>query len=127
MPTVLILDDDPMIREMLTMLLQMEGYEVVTAANGVEGMAQLHHQRVDLVLSDLQMPELDGITFYKHLRTESNYHTLPFILMSALPPRQETLNEHMVFLPKPLDPATLLNTIAMMMNQTQGENEREAS
>ena len=128
MPTILIVEDDPMIVEMLTALLQMEGYTVISASHGIEGLAQLQHHTVDLVLSDIYMPERDGVAFYRHLRADPAYQALPFIFMSALPPRQLTTSDsHMGLLLKPLELNSLLSTITRMLNQKQAESERRST
>ena len=58
--TMLVVDDEPSIVRGLTRLLRHEGYEVTAARNGCEALAQLHHQRYDVILTDLRMPTLDG-------------------------------------------------------------------
>jgi CheY-like chemotaxis protein len=62
--TILVVDDEPSIVRGLTRLLRHEGYEVTAARNGCEALAQLHHQRYDVILTDLRMPTLDGCAFY---------------------------------------------------------------
>ena len=66
--TILVVDDEPSIVRGLTRLLRHEGYEVTAARNGCEALAQLHHQRYDVILTDLRMPTLDGCAFYARLR-----------------------------------------------------------
>ena len=127
MPTILLVEDDRMITAMLTEFLQLEGYTVLPAAHGGEGLTQLQHHTVDLVLSDVHMPELNGVAFYEHLRADPTYRVQPFIFMSALrPPDLTTADPYLAFLPKPLDLATLLSTIARMIEQQQAAIEHES-
>src|SRR4051812_48952175 len=58
---VLVVDDEESIREFFEIMLKREGYEVITASNGAEALDRLKKERVDLVISDLQMPEVSGM------------------------------------------------------------------
>lgn len=80
---ILIIDDDLGIREALTEVLSMEGYEVETAANGQEGLVKLRGFRPSLVLLDLMMPEMNGIEFRKAQLAEGLAPDVPVVLMSA--------------------------------------------
>lgn len=81
--TVLIVDDDPTSRELLTAILQDWGVQTLCAANGEEGLKAIEAQRPDLVLLDLMMPVLDGFSFIDHLRRQPQYIDLPIIICSA--------------------------------------------
>jgi CheY-like chemotaxis protein len=59
---ILVVDDDPQSRVGLRLLLECEGYEVITATNGVEALAAAAAHAPDVVVSDVQMPEMDGLT-----------------------------------------------------------------
>ena len=64
---ILLVDDDPMITELVVDMLGMEGYDVDTANNGLEALQKLERQRYDLIITDLHMPKLDGSGFYREL------------------------------------------------------------
>jgi CheY-like chemotaxis protein len=64
---VLLVDDDPLISELVVDMLGMEGHEVDTASNGLEALDKLQTQRYDLIMTDLHMPRLDGSGFYREL------------------------------------------------------------
>jgi len=70
-------------RRNIALLLQMEGFEVVTAANGALGIETARTERPDLVLCDVMMPELDGYAVVQALRAEPDFATLPFIFLTA--------------------------------------------
>lgn len=70
MKTILLIDDDESLRQMYTLILGKAGYEVVTANDGVQGLAKARQGGFDLILLDLMMPNLDGIGFLKGLQTE---------------------------------------------------------
>jgi PleD family two-component response regulator len=80
---VLIVDDDRMIRMLVRLLLQPEGYEVLEAENGRQGldMAQVH--RPDLLITDLMMPEVNGYETLSALRADAGFAMLPVIVLTA--------------------------------------------
>src|SRR5688572_29527173 len=78
---VLVVDDESMLRNLLSRLLRMEGYEVIEASDGEEALAQLEAGHPDLVLLDVMMPARDGLDVLGDLRQTSD---VPVILVSAL-------------------------------------------
>lgn len=64
---ILLVDDDPLIAELVVDMLGLEGYEVDTASNGIEALEKLQNRRYDLIVTDLHMPKLDGSGFYREL------------------------------------------------------------
>ncbi|MHB1844600.1 MAG: ATP-binding protein [Deltaproteobacteria bacterium] len=81
-PTLLVVEDNPELREVL--LLSLEGrYRVIVAANGVEGLRLAQETAVDLVLSDLMMPEMDGIELCRRLKATPGRDLVPFVLLTA--------------------------------------------
>ena len=80
--TILIVDDNSDMREYLRRLLA-QRFNVIAANDGAEALAILEHSNVDLVLSDVMMPRLDGFALLKAIRTESRTQDLPIILLSA--------------------------------------------
>jgi CheY-like chemotaxis protein len=76
---ILLVDDDPMITELVVDMLGMEGYDVDTANNGIEALQKLERQRYDLVITDLHMPKLDGSGFYREL-AQRKLHSLKRII-----------------------------------------------
>lgn len=80
---ILIIDDDLGIREALTEVLSLEGYEVDTAANGQEGLSKLRKAQPALVFLDLMMPEMNGLEFRRAQIAEGLAPDVPVVLMSA--------------------------------------------
>ena len=68
MPRILVIDDDAAIRELLRFVLEGEGYEVIEAADGAEGLQRYQAAPTDLVITDLQMPGMDGLELLEALR-----------------------------------------------------------
>jgi CheY-like chemotaxis protein len=79
---ILVVDDDPALREVLTAALSKDGYEVDAAGDGTEALALLEQRPYDLVLSDLRMPRVDGPSLYETLRTR---HHFPVRFATKLP------------------------------------------
>ena len=82
-PTVLIVDDDPGVHQMLTDVLSDEGYDVVAALNGREGLDRLHERKPDVILLDLMMPVMDGWRFREEMRRIEGAGTIPVVVLSA--------------------------------------------
>jgi CheY-like chemotaxis protein len=82
--SVLIVDDDPMFREVVRMRLSAAGYQTYTASGAEEGWQQVREHRPDVVLLDLIMPEADGVTFLRKLRSDSTLASTPVIVVSGL-------------------------------------------
>ena len=82
-PTVLVVDDDASVREMLSASLSAAAYEVVTAADGSTALAALQHTPCDLLMADLKMPGMDGLTLIREARKHSP--ALPVVIVTGLP------------------------------------------
>jgi DNA-binding response OmpR family regulator len=81
---ILLVDDDPRLSNIVAMYLNIEGYEVATAQNGEEGLAQIEEQVPDLVILDVMMPGLDGLETCKRIRSDPRTTNLPVLMFSAL-------------------------------------------
>jgi CheY-like chemotaxis protein len=114
---ILIVDDDPSIRYMLSRILQDEGYEAVSAANGCEGLKIAAAQEVGLVLLDLKMPGMNGQETLHELALLRP--GLPVIIMTAYPGQQSEgpLAGFSALLQKPLDFPMLLEAIRKLLAQ----------
>ncbi|MBZ0306139.1 MAG: response regulator transcription factor [Anaerolineae bacterium] len=80
MTKVLIIEDDPRMLRMLEMAVQDEDYEVLTASNGLEGLRKFHNAQPDLVVLDVKLPMMDGVTVCQRIRELSN---VPILMLSA--------------------------------------------
>ena len=83
---ILVVDDDPDILDAITMILESQGYEVVTARDGVEGLANLKAEKPDLMILDLLMPKMDGFGVLKELREPrwSEFRDVPILIQTAV-------------------------------------------
>ena len=83
MHTILVVDDTALARESLAKLLGYEGFRVMKAGNGKEAWAMMYHDRPDLVLLDLMMPEMDGVTFLSMVRGSPLWRDLRVIVLTG--------------------------------------------
>ena len=83
---ILIVDDDPDILEALSMILASQEYQVVTAQDGVEGLANLKAEKPDLMILDLLMPKMDGFAVCKELQDPrwSKYRAIPILILTSV-------------------------------------------
>ena len=116
MKTVLVVDDEPVIRELVADLLRDEGHAVVTAADGREGLAVLAREHLDLVLMDVMMPGLDGRAAYLGMRAQPELLDVPVILMSAAVQSERLDSSIAAFLAKPFDLDALLALVARLLD-----------
>ena len=107
-PTVLVVEDEPVIRELMAILLEEEGYTVRQAVDGVQALEVMEQDRIDLVLSDVKMPRLDGASLVQRLRARGDL--IPVVLMSAV--YAEVDLPGVRFLRKPVSGEHLLTIIA---------------
>ena len=83
MVKILIIEDNNAIRELTAELLELEGYSTFTASNGKIGLGQIRLHLPDLILCDIRMPEMDGLTLLQHLGQHPDLKRIPFIFFSS--------------------------------------------
>ena len=81
--TVLVIEDHPDQRDLLAIVLQREGYRVITAANGVEALEKLEVEKVQIALSDIMMPKMDGFELINRIRNNPTLKSIYLILITA--------------------------------------------
>ncbi len=87
--TILIVEDNDVLRQGLEALLQAEGYLVLTAAHGFDALDQMQSIPPDLILSDISMPEMDGYAFFERVRARPDWISIPFIFLTARRGRED--------------------------------------
>lgn len=80
---VLVVDDDRTTRKMISLILKSKGYEVVTAENGIEALQKLGLERINLILTDMNMPYMDGIEFIKQVRANPDMSNIPIVMITT--------------------------------------------
>lgn len=113
-PAVLVVDDDDAVRDLIATVLGDEGYRVWTAEDGREALSLLGATRPALVLMDVNMPRLDGLSTCQLIHGDARTATLPVIIMSARPLARAQLRDCRAdgFLPKPFDLDRLIDEVA---------------
>jgi CheY-like chemotaxis protein len=115
--TILIVDDEVGVLEVLEFILRDAGFIVVSALNGQEALARLQDSKPDLVIVDFMMPVLDGNGVIKALRADEKLQNIPVILTSALP--EQTIRERCTsfngFLRKPYKTERLMEEITKLL------------
>lgn len=81
--TVLIVDDSTSLRQVVGMALKGAGYEVIEACDGRDALGKLSGQKVHLIISDVNMPNMDGITFVREVKKQASYRFTPVIMLTT--------------------------------------------
>jgi CheY-like chemotaxis protein len=108
MKTILIVDDELDILSALELIFTIERYRVLTASNGLTALNLLSHSRPDVILTDWMMPEMDGVTFCRAVRSDPALSDIPIIVSSAAPAAPLGAAYWNRFLSKPVEIADLL-------------------
>ena len=80
---ILIVDDSESIREVVSFTLENEGFEVLVANDGTDALKFLDGREIDMIITDLHMPEMDGITLIKHVREMEAYQRIPILFLTT--------------------------------------------
>ena len=117
--TVLTVDDSRTMRDMLLMALEDAGYTVIQAVDGVDGLETLAAKGADVVITDINMPRMDGFTFIKTVREQEAYRDLPIVVLSTEGQEKDIqqgiqlgANMYMV---KPAQPDKMVKNVLMLL------------
>ena len=91
MSTILVVDDTALARDAVAKLLEYEGFKTMRAKNGKEAWAMMYHDRPDLVVLDLMMPEMDGVTFLSLVRRDPLWRGLPVVVLTGADDRDHLI------------------------------------
>jgi len=120
---ILIVDDNPHVLKLLSISLEKAGYQVSTAENGDQGLQVLNEQKPDLVISDVMMPETDGIEFCWMVREGSEIPMVPFIFLTSLNDQDMEIRGFRAgadeYLIKPVDRKILLEKVETLLDRAK--------
>ena len=120
---LLVVDDDPVIVELLRINFEIEGFEVLSASDGEEGLRRARSEQPDLVLSDIMMPRLDGLQLLSRLRADPATATLPVVLLSAKAQHAEVEQGMALgaadYVTKPFDPLELIDRVNAVLGNAR--------
>ncbi len=91
---ILIVDDDQTTRKLLSFYLKSKGYEPLTAENGLDAIEKLGMNTVNLIMSDINMPYMDGIEFVRNVRANSSWAHIPILMVSTESDPEERERAH---------------------------------
>lgn len=127
---ILIVDDDPDIRDVLTIILEAQGYQITVARNGIEGFAKLSDEKPDLIILDLLMPKMDGFAVYKELQNTkwAELNNIPILILTSV--REEASRRRYeletgqtlsadCYIEKPISPDLLIETVGKLVKRNQ--------
>ncbi|HEY6542541.1 MAG TPA: response regulator [Ktedonobacteraceae bacterium] len=116
---ILVVDDKPDILDVLQQILEMEGYDVVTASDGAKVLPLMHTEQPDLLLLDIWLPGCDGREICRQIKQQEFLWHIPVLLMSAHRDVQQMVAQTSAdgYLQKPFQISTLLTTIANALEQ----------
>jgi two-component system, chemotaxis family, chemotaxis protein CheY len=80
---ILVVDDSAIMRQLISAPIQEAGFDVVSAENGKDALVKMHGTKVDMVVTDLNMPEMDGIELIKNLRAKSEHKFTPIVMITT--------------------------------------------
>jgi CheY-like chemotaxis protein len=113
-------DDNKVIRQLIRVNLELEGFEVVTAADGAECLEVVHQVRPDVITLDVVMPRLDGLRTAARLRADPRTRNLPLAIVSACGPYEVDAGLDVgvdAFLAKPFEPADLVGLVRNLVER----------
>ena len=120
MRTILTVDDSTSMRQMVRATLQSAGYGVVEASDGQEALDFARTRAVDLVISDVNMPRMDGITLVSQLRALPSYRLTPLLLLTTESSQEKKMEGKKAgatgWIVKPFNPTQLLATLNRLLN-----------
>ncbi|GAB4294789.1 MAG: response regulator [Desulfuromonadia bacterium] len=122
MKRILVVEDSPTMRSLISVTLESAGeYEIVAAANGFEALRLLPREKVDLVITDINMPDINGLELISYIRKNQNYATIPLFIISTEGSERDRekglslgADEYLV---KPFDPAQLAMLVDSYLNR----------
>ena len=117
---VVLIDDEPDILSTLKLFLEVEGFEVATAADGIDGLEKIRKKVPDLVVLDLMLPKLDGYKICRLLKFDKKYKKVPVVIITA---RAQDIDRKKAlevgadaYITKPFEPDTLLEKIKELLS-----------
>ncbi len=116
---ILLIEDEPEQRNILQMMLENEGYTLLCASSGEEGLQLIEQSKPQLVITDVKMSGIDGFTLFEHVREKLQLKDLPFIFSTGYNDpktiREITKLNATAYITKPYDPLELIDVIAKMV------------
>lgn len=112
---VLVVDDEPSLRSLVRVNLEVDGIDVIEAVDGVDGLKVMHETMPDLVLLDIMMPRKDGIEMLEDIMADQDFCDIPIILLTAKGELEDLQKGALLgargYITKPFDPEQMVRTV----------------
>ena len=117
--SVLVVDDSKSIRQLISLTLQSEGYGVIEAVDGADALAKVGGGKVHLIICDVNMPNMDGISFVKEIKKSDDYKFIPVVMLTTESQEQKKLQGQeagvKAWIVKPFQPDQLLHVVSRLI------------
>ncbi len=117
---ILVVEDSPTIRKFVAFAMLSHGYSVIPASDGMEALEKLPNEKIDLIITDLNMPNIDGLELVRTIRNSSEFKDIPIIILTSLSGQNEVeaglhagANSYLI---KPFDPKRVVYEVAKYLN-----------
>lgn len=119
---ILIVDDSKTVRNLVAFIMKKEGYRVTMAEDGLDGLEKLFSaEKIDLIISDVNMPRMDGFTFIKNVREQAAYKDVPIMVLSTEGrPTDIELGMQLganLYMVKPAQPEKMVKNVKMLFGE----------
>jgi CheY-like chemotaxis protein len=119
--TILLIDDDEMVRDTVAEVLQADGHRILSASSGRDGLAMVRAVRPDLILVDYHMPMMSGLEVVERLKADVETRRVPVVALTSATSEEANKLSHagcLAFIPKPFEPTELRRLIAEVLRET---------
>lgn len=117
--TILIVDDSWSVRQVLSLTLKSVGYDVIEGNDGVDALTKLTGQEIHLIICDVNMPNMDGISFIKEVKKSANYKFTPIIMLTTESQERKKQEGHAAgakaWVVKPFQPDQMLRAVSKLI------------
>ena len=117
--TILIVDDSASLRQVVKLALSGAGYEVIEACDGVDALGELDGRKIHLIISDVNMPNMDGITLVKEVKLKAEYKFTPIIMLTTESQEEKKAQGQAAgaraWVVKPFQPAQMLAAVSKLI------------
>ena len=125
--TILIVDDSEFVRSYHSYILEQALFHVITAVDGSDGLEKLYTNSCDLVLTDINMSNMDGYEFIRRVRADPKYSSVPIIIVSTESESKDKMKGFLaganLYIVKPSSPEMMVENVHMVMNMLRGDEE----
>ena len=117
---ILIVDDSKTVRNLVAFIMKKEGFKVTAAEDGLDGLEKLYSmEKVDLIISDVNMPRMDGFTFIKTVREQAAYRDVPIVILST-EGQEKDIQQGLglganLYMVKPAQPEKMVKNVRMLL------------